>query len=77
MKRLSIRILQGTVCENALRYTFFGRVPVSPARTLSLPVMCFQGFLPRTMKNSAATRMTPMRIYIMSVMGRFLLHERF
>gem|GEM_PF-2628904 len=77
MKRLSIRILQGTGCQNAHGFALFGQLLFSTARTLRLPVMLFQGFFPRTMKKSAATRMTPMRMYIMSVMGRFLLYERF
>ena len=76
-KGLSILILQGAGSQYARGKALFGQVSLSPARTLRLHVMLFQGFLPRTIKNSAATRMTPMRIYITRVMGRFLLHERF
>jgi hypothetical protein len=76
-KGLSILILQGAGSQNDRGKALFGQVSLSPARSLRLHVMLFQGFLPRTIKNSAATRITPKRIYITSVMDRFLLHERF
>jgi hypothetical protein len=39
--------------------------------------MLFQDFFPRMIKYTAATRITPIRMYMASVMGRFLLHEIF
>lgn len=48
-----------------------------PARSRNRRVMLSQDFFPRMIKYTAATSITPIRMYMASVMERFLLYERF